>query len=161
MSTLFKFLSLVTLFNANRFVARTDGARLLPEGTTRLPPMSFIPKSVELDVESAALVQCRDRCVEDAFEPVCLYSGTYANACWANCAFEKALLGAAMGRANAVVPGACRVEEEKFGTGFTCASACILQYDPVCGENGLTYSNSCFATCSNVRFIQGGCHAGA
>jgi hypothetical protein len=161
MSTLFKFLSLVTLFNANRFVARTDGARVFPAGTTRLPPMSVVAEHAELDETSAALVQCRDLCVDDAFDAVCLLSGTYANACWANCAFEKALLGGATGRANAAVPGACRGDEEKFGTPFTCASACILQYDPVCGENGLTYSNSCFATCSNVRYIPGGCHAGA
>jgi len=157
MSSLFRFLSIMTLLNNNRFVTRTDGARL-PPGTTRLPPMSVPATNTELDATTASLLICRDRCVNVAFDPACLDGGTYANACWANCAFESGILGS-LGRAYAVVPGACRVDDEKFGTPFTCASACILQYAPVCGENGLTYSNSCFASCSGARFIEGGCHA--
>ena len=35
---------------------------------------------------------------------------------------------------------------------------CITLYDPVCGCNGVTYSNSCFAQCDGVReWTEGSC----
>jgi hypothetical protein len=34
---------------------------------------------------------------------------------------------------------------------------CVQLWMPVCGENGKTYSNSCFADCAGVKFTQGSC----
>ncbi|PIN81861.1 hypothetical protein COV11_00895 [Candidatus Woesearchaeota archaeon CG10_big_fil_rev_8_21_14_0_10_30_7] len=34
---------------------------------------------------------------------------------------------------------------------------CTEQYEPVCGSNGLTYSNSCVANCDKVSFKLGKC----
>ena len=38
-------------------------------------------------------------------------------------------------------------------------SACIEIYDPVCGCNGITYPNSCYATTFNgvISFTKGAC----
>lgn len=34
---------------------------------------------------------------------------------------------------------------------------CIQLWLPVCGENGKTYSNACFAKCARVKYTQGAC----
>jgi len=34
---------------------------------------------------------------------------------------------------------------------------CVQLWMPVCGENGKTYSNACFANCARVKYTQGSC----
>ena len=34
---------------------------------------------------------------------------------------------------------------------------CFLAFDPVCGEDGREYSNSCFADCHKVAYQKGQC----
>jgi hypothetical protein len=38
---------------------------------------------------------------------------------------------------------------------------CPLFFDPVCGCNGVTYSNACFASCEVRSFTPGACGGGA
>ena len=91
---------------------------------------------------------------------VCAANGaaTYANKCWANCAFASGLLGSGA-RVNFVVDGACANPTRFRNPSFACATACAQVYEPVCGENGVSYSNGCIAECSGVRYVRGSCHA--
>jgi hypothetical protein len=46
-------------------------------------------------------------------------------------------------------------EPEGFDAKEKCI--CVQLWLPVCGENGKTYSNACFAKCAGVKYTQGSC----
>lgn len=46
------------------------------------------------------------------------------------------------------------------GSQSQIACSCAFHYDPVCGINGLTYVNSCIASCEGVSYRPGSCPDG-
>jgi hypothetical protein len=140
-------------------VRRAQSARAPPADA--LAPLAV--RATGGDAAEARVRACRRACASEAFAPTCARTiGTFANACWANCAFAKGLFGVT-GRANEVLAsGECDDDgETRFrNPDYACASACVALYAPVCGENGITYANECLALCSNVRSIDGACYEG-
>lgn len=140
-------------------VRRAQSARAPPADA--LAPLAV--RATGGDAAEERVRACRRACASEAFAPTCARTiGTFANACWANCAFAKGLFGVT-GRANEVLAsGECDDDgETRFrNPDYACASACVALYAPVCGENGITYANECLALCSNVRSIDGACHEG-
>lgn len=82
----------------------------------------------------------------DVWDPVCGVNGfTYSNACYASVAgVEVAYEGPCLGGPGGPVA--------LSGSG----QSCITLWDPVCGVNGVTYSNECFANLAGVEIAHKG-----
>ncbi len=48
-------------------------------------------------------------------------------------------------------------EDKKSKNSELNSCICMEIYNPVCGSDGRTYSNSCTASCRNVRYENGEC----
>lgn len=161
MESVTKLLALLALARGRR-VARA--ARVMERGEALAPVTLRAIDTGRTDGTIArALERCRRACGDEKFAPTCAIGlGTLSSGCWASCAFAEGAFGDPRTRAY-VVPGECAEgghDGERWrAPSWTCANACVALYEPVCGENGMTYSNSCVAECAGVRnFIAGTCH---
>ena len=109
----------------------------------------------EFDVVCTQAQKESQICTRD-YRPVCGDDGkTYSNGCSACSAQVDAYnTGACGGDESAIektLDHVCTVEKSQ-------AQICTLQYDPVCGSNGVTYGNSCGACSAGIKgWSQGEC----
>lgn len=95
-----------------------------------------------------------EECVREN-SPVCVNGVTFANACLAKKAGNSVFTPGAceISLENTTATGTAEMTLPSDGAFSSEAIGCTREFDPVCGENGKTYSNACLAGKEKVSII--------
>ena len=153
------YLALLLLFRADFASCRVVSTR---SNVTEAAPLSQ-PPAPQLTLEEH-LFDCRVKCRDEPWNPMCHANTTYANACWVNCTAVLRDVDA-----DAITSeGSCERRREDPECIFRCLGSFgsesgsgngtqFARWRPACGEDGVTYTTACFASCSGVRSAEGEC----